>query len=328
MSFVSSVRFSSSPDVDDQAFIAPALKDRLQNYSEPAILFYLSVYSTLSYFRAHSMARRPPSILPSNSRSERSQNTAFIKVVLSTILFNPTALFPFSKVRSRAFAETWMLLGSSNGSVGPLKNIVPLFNSASGIVLDIGPGDGRQLVNYTNPGIKALYGAEPCVELHPGLQIAAKKAGLGDKLTILNCGAQRKTLVPKLQEVGLLRKDKVEGVFDTVVCSKVLCSVPNQRDTVAGLYALLKPGGRLIVCEHVRNPWRTPKGSVVARAIQELIMMQGWSWFLSGCQLTRNTDEVVKGVADADGGWGKVDLEYVVLWGTIPYVLGELVKKG
>jgi SAM-dependent methyltransferase len=221
-----------------------------------------------------------------------------------------------------------MLLGSSNGSIGPLKNIVPLFKSASGIVLDIGPGDGRQLVNYTNPGIKALYGAEPCVELHSGLQSAAGKAGLGGKLTVLNCGAQRDSLVPKLQELGLLGEGKVEGVFDTIVCSKVLCCVPNQKDTVAGLYALLKPGGRLIVCEHVKNPWRTPKGSVIARVIQEFFMLQGWSWFLSGCQLTRNTDEVIKAVADRDGGWRKVDLEYVVQWGTIPFVLGELVKKG
>jgi SAM-dependent methyltransferase len=229
---------------------------------------------------------------------------------------------------SRAFAQTWMVLGSSNGSTGPLKNIVPLFNSASGIVLDLGPGDGRQLVNYTNSGIKALYGVEPCVGLHSGLQIAADKAGLGQKLRILNCGAQREALVPKLQEVGLLGEGRVEGVFDTIVCSKVLCSVPNQKDTVAGLYALLKPGGRMIICEHVRNPWRTPKGSMVARAIQELFMLQQWSWFLGGCQLTRNTDEVVKEAAEGDGGWGKVDLEYVVQWGTIPYVLGELVKQG
>ncbi len=220
-----------------------------------------------------------------------------------------------------------MLLGSSNGPTGPLKNIVPLFNSASGVVLDLGPGDGRQLVNYTNPSIQALYGVEPCMELHAGLQIAADKAGLGSKLHILNCGAQRETLLPMLQEVGLLGNGKVQGVFDTIVCSKVLCSVPRQNDTVAGLYALLKPSGRMIICEHVRNPWRTPKGSVVARVIQEFFMLHGWSWFLGGCQLTRVTDEVVKAAADGDGGWEKVDLEYVVQWGTIPFVLGELVKK-
>lgn len=124
---------------------------------------------------------------------------------------------------------------------------------------------------------------------------------MGEKLTILNCGAQKESLVPKLHEVGLLGKGRVEGVFDTIICSKVLCSVPNRKDTVAGLYALLKPGGRLIVCEHVRNPWRTPKGSLIARLIQEFFMLHGWSWFLSGCQLTGNTDEVVKRVAEQDG---------------------------
>jgi hypothetical protein len=68
---------------------------------------------------------------------------AFLKVLLTTAIFNPIALFPFSKVRSRAFTQTWMLLGSSNGSTGPLKDIVPLFNTASGIVLDLGPGNGQ-----------------------------------------------------------------------------------------------------------------------------------------------------------------------------------------
>lgn len=49
---------------------------------------------------------------------------------------------------------------------------------------------------------------------------------------------------------------------------------------------------------------------------------------MGGCRLTLNTDEIVKAIADGDGGWEKVDLEYVVQWGTIPYVLGELTKKG
>lgn len=176
--------------------------------------------------------------------------------------------------------------------------------------------------------MKALYGVEPCVDLHPALQGTAEKLGLGSKLHILSCGAQRESLVPKLAEVGLLKRMQADAVFDTIICSKVLCSVPNQKDTVATLYQLLKPGGRLIICEHVKNPCQTPKGSIIARGIQEFFMLQGWSYFLSGCQLTRNTDEVIKAVADVDEGWEMVDLEYVVQWGTIPFVLGGLVKKG
>lgn len=163
--------------------------------------------------------------------------------------------------------------------------------------------------------------------MHAPLQLTAEKLGLGSKLHILNCGAQTQRLLPKLQEMGLLHDNTPDCVFDTIVCSKVLCSVPDQTETIKTLYALLKPGGRLIVCEHVKNPWQSPKGSIIARGVQEFFMLQGWTWFLGGCHLTRNTDDVLKAVADPYGGWEKMDLEYVVQWGSIPFVLGELVKK-
>jgi Methyltransferase domain len=194
------------------------------------------------------------------------------------------------------------------------------------VVLDIGPADGRQIVNYTSSAIKAMYGVEPCTELHPGLKIAAERAGLGSKYHIVTCGAQPESLIPALTEAGLL-KGKAEGVFDAIIACKVLCSVQNYEETTAGLYALLKPGGRMLICEHIKNPWRTPKGNLVARAIQEMFMIQGWSFFLGGCQLNRPTDQMLKNVANCDGGWKKMDLELVVQWGTIPFVIGELIKK-
>jgi SAM-dependent methyltransferase len=217
-----------------------------------------------------------------------------------------------------------MALGSSDASVGPLKNIVPLLGSAAGVVLDVGPGDGRQLKLYTNPGMEIIYGAEPCDVLHPALVEAAEKAGLGGKYRILTCGGERKSLYPKLKELEVLKDGPI---FDTIVCSRVLCSVPYLEDTVAGLYDLLKPGGRFIICEHVKNPWRTRKGSLIARLIQLLFTLQGWTFFLGGCHLGRKTGEVVKAAANKDGGWRKVDLEVVVAWGAIPFILGELVKK-
>ena len=250
----------------------------------------------------------------------------FINAFLTLLVTNPAHLFPLSNIKSKAFADTWRAIGVTTKAEGPLKNIVALFASADGVVLDLGPADGKQVYNYTNPGIKAMYGVEPCKELHEGLRRVVMKAGLGEKYHILDCGAQREELVPKLREVGVLG-EKVEGVFDTIISSKVLCSVPDQEETVAGLYALLKAGGRMIVCEHVVNPWQTPKGSIVARAIQQLFMLQGWTFFLGGCHLTRDTSEVLKRAANMDGGWEKVDLESAVMWGTIPFVLGELQKK-
>lgn len=182
------------------------------------------------------------------------------------------------------------------------------------------------MVYYTSSNIKAIYGPEPCTVLHPDLKAMASKTDMSDKYHILDCGAERSSLLPKLRKIGLLG-EKVDGVFDTIISSKVLCSVPSQEDTVANLYALLKPGGKLIICEHIRSQWATRKGSLLARAIQEFFMWQGWTFFLGGCHLTRKTDEVVKQVARPDGGWKSVDLEYVAQWGAIPFVLGVLVKK-
>jgi SAM-dependent methyltransferase len=195
------------------------------------------------------------------------------------------------------------------------------------VVLDVGPGDGRQLRLYTNPKMKTIYAAEPCLVLHPALKESAVKAGLGGKYKVLACGGERETLIPALRAEGLQGPLFVEGVFDTIVCSKVLCSVPELEDTVSGLYDLLKPGGRMIICEHIKNPWRTPKGSYIARALQLFFTFAGWTFFMGGCHLNRRTDEVVKKVAKADGGWESADLETVGAWGAIPFVMGVFVKK-
>jgi ubiquinone/menaquinone biosynthesis C-methylase UbiE len=52
--------------------------------------------------------------------------------------------------------------------------------------------------------------------------------------------------------------------FDTVVFSLCLCSIPDDRLAVAEGVRVLRPGGRLLLLEHVRSP------SPVVRAGQRL----------------------------------------------------------
>lgn len=178
----------------------------------------------------------------------------------------------------------------------------------------------------SNPKVKVIYGAEPCEGLHEALKVAAEKAGIGKKYHVMDCGGQRDSLYPQLKRAGLLGA-QTEGVFDTIISSKVLCCVPHLEDSVAALYDILKPGGRIIVCEHVANPWRTRKGSLIARLIQVFMMLIGWSFFLGGCNLNTKTTELLRAAADKDGGWEKEDLETLKQWGTLPFIVGELVKK-
>lgn len=134
-------------------------------------------------------------------------------------------------------------------------------------------------------------------------------------------------------EVGGLVQDG--GIFDTIVCVRVLCSVPDQRGTVRGLYDLLKPGGKLVVCEHVRNGWSVccgggrVGGSFVGRFVQVICTLMGWEFFMGDCHLNRDTEKVLREVAEeaGDGGWEKVDVQRWFEWSSMPYVAGTLVKR-
>lgn len=203
---------------------------------------------------------------------------------------------------------------------------VELLRSASGTVLDIGPGTGVQLRFFDASKITTMYGVEPAVDMHPELQKNAVKAGFGGKYEIISAGAEINSLIPALAKKGLLQKQDSAGLFDTVVCCRVLCGVPHLSQTVEGLYKCLKPGGRMLICEHVVNPWPN-SGSLIAAGLQRLYMLMGWSFFLGGCCLDRNTEKVLRDVAKEDGGWEKFDLELLGNFSCIPFIVGELVKK-
>lgn len=193
-----------------------------------------------------------------------------------------------------------------------------------------------------SPSIKVIYGAEPCLGLHKELRAKAFAEGLGEKYHILPSGAASSQLIPALRAsqsesqspsgdsasaLEAYDQDARSGIFDTILCVRVLCSVPEMETTVRELYGLLKPGGRLLVTEHVVNPWREAKGSVLARIMQGFYQMIGWSFFVGDCCLNRDTETVLRRAADVDGGWESVDLERSFGWSALPYISGSLVKK-
>jgi ubiquinone/menaquinone biosynthesis C-methylase UbiE len=44
--------------------------------------------------------------------------------------------------------------------------------------------------------------------------------------------------------------------FDTVVCTLGLCTIPDERRALEEIWRVLRPGGCLFLCEHVRSPHR------------------------------------------------------------------------
>lgn len=261
----------------------------------------------------------------------------FWAALLSAVFQRGEVLAPIlrlSKIKEDGFSSFWSSMpamppGASDPAPENVLNssdlIPPILAKADGVVLDVGPGTGSQTPYFTNPNLRMMYGAEPTEGLHKELRETIESNGMTDKYQILHCGAEPESLIPALDKAGL--KDLGEGVFDTVVGIRVLCSVPKPEETIRGLYRLLKPGGKLIVCEHIISPWWTGKGSIIGRLVQVGSHLFGWPFFMGSCHLNRDTEKTLKLVGDEDGGWESVELQTNFLWGSLPYVSGILVKR-
>jgi len=90
---------------------------------------------------------------------------------------------------------------------------------------------------------------------------------------------------------------------------------------VSALYSYLKPGGTLLVLEHVRSEYRA------MRFLQTLYTKSGWR-YLMGCELNRPTVQLLLN-SEARQEWAKVELmnpEGEGWWSLMPMIIGKLVK--
>jgi ubiquinone/menaquinone biosynthesis C-methylase UbiE len=121
---------------------------------------------------------------------------------------------------------------------------------AQGQVLEIAVGTGRNLDHHRND-VK-LIGIELSPEM---LAIAQRRAE--------ELGCEVDLRIGDAQEL-----DFPDDTFDTVVCTLALCTIPDDRAAVAEAYRVLRPGGRLLLLEHVRSP--TTPVRIVQRILEPL----------------------------------------------------------
>ena len=147
-----------------------------------------------------------------------------------------------------------------------------LLAQASGRVLEVGAGTGVNLGLYPE-AVDELVASEPDRWMVKRLERAAAQV------------SRPRVTVAQASLEGLPFED---GAFDTVVCTLVLCSVPELAEAVGEIKRVLRPGGRLLFLEHVAARDR-PTRLRWQRRVEPV-----WRRVAGGCCLTRRTEEALR----------------------------------
>lgn len=147
------------------------------------------------------------------------------------------------------------------------EKIVPL---AEGDVLEIGIGSGLNLPFYDQRKVSKLWGLEPSEGMR---KLAAKNLeGLSLDLEFIDLPGEE---IP-------LESNSV----DTVVVTFTLCTIPDTASALEGMRRVLKPGGRLLFCEHGTAP---DEG---VRRWQNRVNA-GWCKISGGCNMNRDIPTLI-----------------------------------
>jgi len=148
------------------------------------------------------------------------------------------------------------------------EKVVP---RAEGRVLELGIGMGLNLALYDADKVESVTGVDPAAELRAIAQAAPRDPRLAVHIE------------PGTAEA--LPFD--DASFDCVVCTFTLCSVCDPGLALAQARRVLRPGGRLLYCEHGLSP-----EADVARWQRRIEPI--WKRIAGGCHLTRGVTSVIE----------------------------------
>ncbi|MCF8465500.1 MAG: class I SAM-dependent methyltransferase, partial [Flavobacteriales bacterium] len=150
-----------------------------------------------------------------------------------------------------------------------------LLEPLHGNILEVGSGTGINFKLY--PKGCRVIASEPSEHM---LRYAAER---------LKMEPVQATIELVLAGVGseALEKHVPEGGFDAIVCTLVLCTVPDPQLAVSSFKKWLKPDGKLIILEHV-HAQSQPRKAVHS------ILNPAWKHIAEGCNLTRNTATMLR----------------------------------
>lgn len=163
------------------------------------------------------------------------------------------------------------LLTSACSSPPMMRQRSKIVPQATGRVLELGIGMGLNLSFYDSSQVSSVVGVDPSPELRALALAAPRPEGLNVEV-----------------EDGTAESLPFEArAFDTVVCTFTLCSVHTPAAALAEARRVLKPGGRLLFCEHGLAP---DPGTARWQRRWEPI----WKRLAGGCHLTRPISSAIE----------------------------------
>lgn len=174
-----------------------------------------------------------------------------------------------------------------------------LLAEADGVVVEIGAGTGLSFRHY--PAGLQVLATEPDPHMLKAAHRATRKADAS--LTLQQAPAEALPLG--------------DASVDTVVSILVLCSVPDQAVALAEAKRVLRPGGRLLLLEHVR-------ATDPALASRQDRSERRQVRFAGGCHPNRDTLRAVAAAGFDTGGVQPVTLPGITI--TSPGIAGMARK--
>ena len=147
------------------------------------------------------------------------------------------------------------------------KKVVPL---AQGLVLDVGIGSGLNIPFYDMSKIDKVLGLDPSVELNNLAKDVAEEHQVN--VDFMLCGAEDIPLP--------------DNHVDTVLITYTMCTIPDVLEANKEMLRVLKPGGKLVFCEHGQAP--DPKVAKWQKRIDPL-----WGKIAGGCHLNRDIPHLI-----------------------------------
>jgi SAM-dependent methyltransferase len=155
-------------------------------------------------------------------------------------------------------------IGCACGSKPIAKQRAKVVPLATGVVVDMGFGSGTNLPYLDATKVTRVIAVEPSQAM---LDHARP--------------ARRQDIAVEEVVAGAEATGLPDGIADTVLITFALCTIPDPQAALNEARRLLKPGGKLIFCEHGLAP--DAKVAAFQRRIEPL-----WRPIAGGCHLTRN----------------------------------------